>query len=81
LTDFGWNPRWLLDSRRLLFHEPGGKLLLVDRESGRFHEVLEVSPGKIHHGTAISPDNIWIYFSRVVNEADIWMLTLDEERE
>ena len=78
----GGNPFWLNDSRRLLFTDTDrARLVLVDRESGRFHEVLTLSPDGIHQGAAISPDNRWIYFSRGVSEADIWMLTLDEERE
>jgi sugar lactone lactonase YvrE len=79
LSDFGWNPFWLSDSKRLLFPEPGRKLFLVFRETGRSHKVLTVLPDRIHNGAAVSPDNRWIYFSRIVNEADIWMLTLDEQ--
>ncbi len=32
-------------------------------------------------GISVSGDNRWIYFGREENEADIWMLSVNEERE
>ena len=43
------------------------------------HEVLSLSPDTLS-SPAFSPDNRWIYFERDKDEADIWMLTLGEER-
>ena len=80
LTDFGSLPVWLQDSRRLLFwHHDEGVVFLVDRYSGERHEVLSLAPDFIWWPT-ISSDERWIYFSRLTHEADIWMLTLNEER-
>lgn len=80
LTDFGRRPRWLADSRRLLFRDSieSGEIFLLDIESGRVQEILSVSPDYAGEHS-VSPDNRWIYFSRWTYEADIWMLTLDEE--
>jgi hypothetical protein len=79
LTDFGGYPAWLPDSRRLLFTHRGS-IHLVDSDSGRVREVLSVPPDRIET-VSISQDNRWIYFNRLVDEADIWMLTLNEEQE
>jgi Tol biopolymer transport system component len=79
ITDFGWDPAWLSDSRRLLFTEPrGSRILLVDRHSAGARELLTISPDEVGH-VGTSPDDRWIYFTRYVNETDIWMLTLNEE--
>jgi hypothetical protein len=52
----------------------------LDIESGSIHEVLNLSPDAVFIGV-VSPDNRWLYFNRVTVEADIWMLTLNEERQ
>ena len=80
LTDFGDSPVWLSDSRRILFYDfTQGKIFLVDSKSGRVREVLSISPD-IVDSLSVSPDNRSIYFSRSTSEADIWLLTLNEER-
>ena len=71
---------WLNDSRRLLFGGLQSNILLVDSESGSVGEVLSISPDTVEH-VSVSPDNRWIYFTRRISEADIWLLTLNEERE
>jgi Tol biopolymer transport system component len=75
LTDFGMFPVWTSDSRRIIF----GSLRdthIVDIESG---DVRKTRFGRsILYAT--SPDNQFIYFSRQTDEADIWMLTLNEEQ-
>jgi Tol biopolymer transport system component len=76
LLDFGHEPMWLDDSRRLLFlHE--GKLFLLDTVSGDHREILRLDPPATVGMFAIAPDNRAIYFTHVVNESDIWMLTLE----
>jgi Tol biopolymer transport system component len=81
LTNFGDLPVWLNDSRRLLFRgQSESELLLIDSESGSFEVVLSIPPDTVE-GFSVSHDNRWIFFSRGKAEADIWMLTLNEERE
>jgi dipeptidyl aminopeptidase/acylaminoacyl peptidase len=67
--------RWLNDSRRLIF-ESMGKLYLLDSVSKEYEEVLDLG-GRF----SLSWDNRTIYFERFLEEADIWMLTLDEEEQ
>jgi Tol biopolymer transport system component len=57
-----------------------GEVFLLDIESGRVQEILSVSRDYVDEHS-VSPDNRWIYFSRWTYEADIWMVTLNEERE
>jgi Tol biopolymer transport system component len=70
---------WLSDNRRLLVGD-GSKILLLDAETGSSHEVLSlererINPDVIH----ISSDDRTIFFSSGRTEADIWMVTLDDE--
>lgn len=69
----GGSPIWLEDGRRLLFLKDG-KIFLLDSESGEYGEVVSVSPGHVDSLGSISPDNRWIYFSRRLAEADLWLL-------
>jgi Tol biopolymer transport system component len=79
LTDFGRNPVWLSDNRRLLFFHPyERKLFLVDSETKEFKELT--TPTENVMFPDISPDNRYIYASVREEEADVWMLTLNEER-
>jgi Tol biopolymer transport system component len=86
----GWGdwPMWLSDGRRLLFdsHEGdfGSTFSILDTETGERHEVisseiLSIAPDRILPGLTLSPDNRSIYFARSHTEADIWMLTFDQE--
>jgi Tol biopolymer transport system component len=73
LTEFGYVPRYLGDSRRLLFNHQGN-LYLVDSRTKKVHEVLSVAPNEInpwHFG--LSRDDRLIVFSMAVTEADIWL--------
>jgi serine/threonine protein kinase/dipeptidyl aminopeptidase/acylaminoacyl peptidase len=76
LTDFGVWPRWLNDGRRLLFSD-NRRIYLLDVRSKEYREILE-SPG---FAFAISKDNRLLFPSHRVLEADIWLLTLNEEKE
>ncbi len=58
--------------------------MLLDSESGKYHEVLspemaDIAPDGIQPWVALSPDDETIYFVRMRNEADIWMLTLNSD--
>jgi hypothetical protein len=68
--------RWLNDSRRLLFRS-GRKLYVLDSVSKEREEVPDFDIG--YSSFSLSPDNRTIYFDRLLEEADIWMLTLNEK--
>jgi Tol biopolymer transport system component len=74
----GIYPVWLSDNQRLLFPR-GGKIFLLDGKTGRFREVLSLEADTIDHQIGVSRDDSTIYFNRGHAEADIWMLTLDDE--
>ena len=76
LTDFGVDPVWLSDGRRLLFHHRG-RLHLVDSRTHETREVLSVEPADVGgKGFAVSNDDRAIYFSEVTTEADVWLLSM-----
>ncbi len=81
-------PAWLPDSSGVVFAQGHistfftgyrhGGLLLADRELRQAREIL--SDARIRY-PKVAPDGQSIYFDRWTVEADIWMLTLNEERE
>jgi eukaryotic-like serine/threonine-protein kinase len=76
LTDFGWSPVWLADSRRLLFPYQD-KIYLVNRDHKRIRDIFSVRPYTISfHSLRLSKDNRMIYYALEMNEADIWLMTL-----
>jgi eukaryotic-like serine/threonine-protein kinase len=76
LTDFGWAPVWLSDSRRLLFPYQD-KICLVDSRSKKVHEIFSTGSYTIFpYSLSVSRDNRWLYFALEMNEADIWLMTL-----
>jgi len=75
IAPFGSRPVWLGDSRRLLFQDRG-KLYLTGGQAGKPREILSVAPHAIDM-PALSRDDRVIYFSVVVQEADIWLATLE----
>lgn len=76
LTDFGANPVWLSDSRRLLFQHQG-KLSLIDSRSKKVREVLSAAPNQFGNGVTLSRDDRQLYFSLVTTEADIWLMSME----
>ncbi len=76
LAEFGYNPVWLGDSRRLLLQDHRGKLYLIDSQSRNSREILSVAPYSMS-GLTLSRDDRLIYFSIVAYEADIWLATLE----
>lgn len=78
LTDFGRNPEWLTDNRRLIFvGETKEGIYLVDMETKRTKQIAPEG----RYSCPLSPDNRSIYTHISTTEADIWLLTLNEERE
>jgi Tol biopolymer transport system component len=78
ITDFGQQPTWLKDGRRLIFtrgvpQDPA--IYLVDSQSRKIQQILSVAPNEVRVA-AISADNRWIYFTFQVTEADIWLANL-----
>jgi len=76
LTDFGSQPVWLSDSRRLLFRQQD-KLYLIDSQSRNIRELVSVPPHEFGVGVTLPHDDRLIYFSLLTTEADIWMMTLE----
>jgi Tol biopolymer transport system component len=79
LKHSGSYPSWLPDSRRLLFRATSGALHAIDIGSGKTQEVMSLLPDRVG-ASQISPDGRSLFFSRQTTEADIWMLTLNEEK-
>ena len=78
VTDFGRSPIWLNDNRRLIFWDRSWKLFLVDSETKQVRELNNPLPNA--HIASISPDNKHVLTSLRSQEADLWLLTLNEER-
>jgi len=55
-------------------------LRIFDTETRTHREVLFVGPDWLGPQFCLTKSNDFIYFTRGRDEADIWMLTLDEER-
>lgn len=74
ISDFGGLPRWLGDSRRLLFFGRS-RLYLADTSSKRVREVLSVPLHDIED-PSLSRDDRTIVFRMMITEADVWMAML-----
>lgn len=72
--DFDARPRWLMDSRRLIF--ASGTRIMLAALPGQVRELYSASPAEIEDGLAVSRPGGAIYFSLVSNEADIWAAEL-----
>lgn len=77
LTNYGEWPVWLPDSRRILFVSKGKYLYVIDSLSKQkpATEIFSVERGSIGP-PRISPDGRFIYFTRRITEADIWLVIL-----
>ncbi len=73
LTDFGMQPCWVADGRRLVFSSKG-KLHLVDSVTRETRLLLSVPPPEYLGWPKCTRDAL--FFLRSVNEADIWMAEL-----
>jgi Tol biopolymer transport system component len=90
LTDFGRNPDWCGDSRKLIFsalsasrrdqqhnYQQDFKMFFVDRLMKEPREVLSV-PGATIQAPSVSRDGKTIYFVLTTMESDVWMLAARE---
>jgi Tol biopolymer transport system component len=77
VTEFGSNPLWLKDDRRLLFSHQD-KLYVVDSETKKVRELsLPLSPASRLDGYGISSDNRLLYYGLATIEADVWLLDIE----
>ena len=74
LSDVGSAWTWLNDGRRLLFTYRGG-LFVLDTVSKKSRELLSVAPDDFD-SVALSADSRTIYFTRAVQQGDIWLMPL-----
>jgi len=75
LTDFGVQPNWLPDGRRLVFTFQE-KLYLLDRVTRKTRLLFSVPPPEYLQWPRSTKDAI--YFMRTINEADIWMMEIPQ---
>jgi len=61
IVDFGSSPRWLRDSRRIIFRHQD-KLYLVDAASKEIHPILSEAPHEIEWAFAVSEEDRLICF-------------------
>jgi Tol biopolymer transport system component len=77
VAEFGSNPLWLKDGRRLLFSHQE-RLYIVDGETKKVRELsLPISPPTRLDGYGISADNRVLYYGLAAREADVWLLDIE----
>jgi Tol biopolymer transport system component len=74
LTDFGQLPRWLKDSRQILFSSKGN-LYLLDSQTKKWHSILSAPLGAAYQSATPTNDDRTIYFEDLHSGSDVWMLT------
>ena len=79
LTEHGFGPVWMRDSRRLLYVDDGGGIFMADSLTRESREVLAAAGGSRFRTLDLSPDGRVLYLVRQADEGDIWMLTLRGE--
>ena len=79
IIDFGEWPVWLPDNRRILFVANRNAFYIVDSHTKQVRKVFSVDRDVIGP-PRLTGDGRSAYFSRRVNEADIWLLTLRTQR-
>ena len=78
-TSRGNNPAWLHDGNRLLYIE-AGKILAFDAETNESREILAPPPHSVYEQVITSPDDRSLFAVRAVDDGDIWLLTLRNQR-
>ena len=77
VAEFGSNPVWLKDNRRLLFSHYE-RLYLVNVETKKVRELSPpLPPSSRLDGYGLSPDNRMLYYGLASKEADVWLLDID----
>jgi Tol biopolymer transport system component len=77
LSQTGLLPIWLGDSRRLLYPDGRGGVILLDAETGKSRSILSVAPDLLDpFSLRVTRDNRAIYLVRTNSQSDLWMLTL-----
>jgi serine/threonine protein kinase/Tol biopolymer transport system component len=74
LTNSGTTPLWMSNNRTLLYTDDG-KVMAVDRESGRIQVVLQPRANSEFIGVGVSPDGRTLYAIRADQQEDVWLLT------
>ena len=74
ISDFGEWPVWLPDSRRVLFVANKNAFYIADVRTKQVRKILSVERDVIG-APRLTRDGRSAYFTRRINEADIWMLT------
>jgi serine/threonine protein kinase/Tol biopolymer transport system component len=77
ITASGTMPRWLADSRRLVY-EDGGRLHIIDTATKDTREIHAV-PGSTMQAPAVARGDSAIYFVRTRLERDIWIGMLRQD--
>ena len=77
LSDVGTPCSWVADTDSLLAYTEH-TLELIDSRTKERRELLSVKPHRFEH-CSITPDGRTIYFALETTEADIWLLTLDDD--
>ena len=70
-------PRWVADTNWLLVNT-GQTIVLIDSQTQQQREVLSVKPHRVME-VVPTPDGRTLYFTMLTSEADIWLLTLDDD--
>ncbi len=80
LTDSGANPRWLSDSRVLLYQAVPNlfRLRAVDRASKEVWEVLSAERENLSNPVVSGDDRTLYYVSTHQLEADVWLISLPD---
>jgi Tol biopolymer transport system component len=77
LTDSGESPRWLGDSRRLLYLRDGG-LWLLDSATGASSNVISrPKASRTLFDFGLAADDRWLVFVELTRESDIWLARLE----
>ncbi len=78
----GLFPRWLVDSRRLIYltnadMANGSNVEILDTATGVSHEVRKAPQGSTFRTPIISPDGRQLYVIQTSEEGDIWLRTIE----
>lgn len=78
VTDFNSIPRWLPDSRRVIF-ERNGRPMIAEIDTKKTREILPGITDRIRN-IAVSRDGKLLYYTAMNSESDIWLLDSTPEK-